>query len=169
MDQNLDLIADAAAIRQLHHEYSDAYRRYHGEELPPQELGARRRAYDAAWQKLSAARSAVEEKFAASRGWRVGDQFSFEQLRDSRARRRYGDNGWWDGEHCKHNSYFWEGRKPAGIVGHSYYSKSDFGRCESWAQANGLHAELLATGWYRPRSCIGILYTRGGARCECAG
>jgi hypothetical protein len=165
MAQHLDLTLDAAAIRRLHDEYSDAYRRYHepSEDLSPQGLGARRRAYAAAWQKLCAARSAVEEKFAASRGWRVGKQFSFEQLCDGRARRRLGDNGWRDNEHCKHNTYFWEGRKPRAIVGHSYYDAPNFGRCVAWAKANGLHAELLPTGWYRPGSCIGVLYTRVAA------
>jgi hypothetical protein len=158
---HLDLTADAAAIRQLHHQYEDAYSRYRepSEELSPQELGARRRAYDLTWQTLCAARRAAEQKFAASRGWRVGKQFSFEQLRDGRTRYRYGDQGWWN-QHCKHNSYFWEGRKPAGIVGHSY---DEFDRCEAWAKAHGLHAELLPTGWYRPGSCIGILYVSTAA------
>lgn len=154
--RQLELAADAAAIRQLHHQYEDAYRRYRepSEELSPQEIGGRRRAYSVAWQTLCAARSAAEQKFAASHGWRVGRQFAFEQLRDGRARCRYGDQGWWD-QHCKHNSYFWEGRKPRAIVGHSYY---DFDRCDFWAKANGLHATLLPAGWYRPGSCIGILY-----------
>lgn len=111
-------------------------------------------------KRLFAARDKAQRAFALARGWRVSDApFSLEQLRDGRARWRWGhdEHHWYDNSACKHICHFRIGQKPVAIVANVY---SELSTCQAFAEKYGLQVEQLPESWYWPRNCLAVCYTK---------
>lgn len=122
------------------------------------------RAYQREAERWHATQDKARAELAAARGWIIGKDFSWQQLKDGRrARSRRSDYCYeapsGDGRAFDHPDYFrLPGGVPAAIAVHVY--AKDFELCRALAAENALGFEPLPASWYYPGGCIAGLYVR---------
>jgi len=97
------------------------------------------------------------EEFAKVHRWRIGREFSIEQLKRGTMPSRTGEKK--ISGLCReydHVAYFRKNGRPVGFITHAYCTPDEVLRR---ATADGLHCRILVRSWYYPRVATAALIT----------